>query len=322
MGASFPAYGLSIQSTFELPISGGPAAEDAPSLTLGLASSAEVAEAWSGTNGAPAWQTMFPGDCHVRFERGREGDFLLTFGRRAHFHLDRPGSRLLCAPADPGRLDWQRFLLETALCCASSVRGFEALHASAVRGPEGVVAFVATRGAGKSTLAAELVARGHALVCDDVLSLGRDGAEVIGHPGPPFMTLHARAAVDRDFCEVLEASTEDGTVWVRVRGAETDPTPLTSIFILEGHRSPDLRPIGESARPGRLLPHTLSLSREPARALSRLGLLRELAASVSLYSIGTRGADVADLADAIEQTWAGEGSDRTEPAAVDHASAA
>jgi hypothetical protein len=266
---------------------------------------------------------MFPDDCHVRLERGRDGDYLLTFGRRARFHLDAAGERLLCAPSKPEQLDWRRFLLDTALCCASSIGGFEALHASAVRSPHGIAAFVAARGAGKSTLAAELVARGHPLVCDDVLALSRvDEAEVIAHPGPPFMTLDADTVSHYDLGEALGAAAEDGTRWVRVRREEAAPGPLAAIFILERQTPLDPHPIGESARPGRMLPHTLSLSRDPARALSRLGLLRQLAASAPLYSVGAREGDVAGLADAVERAWSPESSDLAEQAAVDHAPAA
>jgi hypothetical protein len=324
MRASFRAYGLGVHSTFELPVSEACSRERPPSLALQLSSATDVGRCWSGPSGPPEWQTMFPGDCHVRFERGHDGDHLLTFGRRARFHLDQGGGQLLCAPSESARLEWQRFLLETALCCASSIRGFEALHASAVGTPAGTVAFVAARGAGKSTLAAELVARGHTLVCDDVLALSRDEGEILAHPGPPLMTLAAETAAACGLGEALDAPAEDGTQWVRVPRPEAGAASLAAIFILERHRSLEPRPVAESCRPGRLAPHTLSLSRDPARALSRLGLLRELAASVPHYSIGApAGAgEVGRLADAVEAAWAAAGTERPERGRVDHASAA
>jgi hypothetical protein len=320
--ASFRAYGLGVHSTFELPVGTGSALKEPACLSLRLARQAEIARAWSETNGTPAWQTMLSEDCHVRFERGHEGDHLLTFGRRARFHLDRDGGRLLCAPSVSTGLEWQRFLLDTALCCASSIRGFEALHASAVRTERGIAAFVATRGAGKSTLAAHLLGRGHELVCDDVLALSGGGGEVLGHPGPPLMTLQARTVAELDPGEALGSPTGDGSIWVRVPRGELAPERLAAIFILEPHRSLDLRPIRESARPGRLLPHTLSLDRDPARALSRLGLLRKLAASAPVYSVGVRDSEAAVLADTIEDALASEPVDRSAPARMDHASAA
>jgi hypothetical protein len=321
-GVSFRAYGLDVHSTFELPVGEAGVAWDSPSLRLRLAGTAEVRRAWSEPNGTPEWQTMFPDDCHVRCERGRDGDHLLTFGRRANFHLDRDGALLLCAPAEPARTDWCRFLLDTALCCASSIRGFEALHASAVRTGDGIVAFVAAHGAGKSTLAAELIGRGHALFCDDVLALSRAGAEVLAHPGPPLMTLPAEAAEVSGLGEPLGRPAKDGTRWVRVRRPEAVPGTLAAIFILERHRSLEPRRIPESVRPGRLAPHTLSLTRDPARALSRLGLLRELAASAPLYSIGAPDGEVGQLADAVERSWSGGFAERAESEWADRVSAA
>jgi hypothetical protein len=50
-------------------------------------------------------------------------------------------------------------------------RGTQVLHASAVRGPHGVVAFCGRAGSGKSTLAYELGRRGHELWSDDAVAV-------------------------------------------------------------------------------------------------------------------------------------------------------
>jgi hypothetical protein len=298
---TFCAYGLRVQSSFDVPVA--PAeAEGEPDVTLRLVERSETAAHWSDTHGTLAWQTMFPNDCHVRCERGREGDHLLTFGRKASFHLDSRDRTLLCAPAAPESLDWQRFLLDTALCCVSSIRGFEALHASAVRTPRGVVAFVGSPGSGKSTLAAELVRRGHSLFCDDVLALSRVGGRILVHAGPPLMTLGADSRALEKVSDQLEAPTEDGMVWVRVRRAGGKSETPAAIFILDRRREADLQVVRESVGPGRLLPHALSLSRDPARALSRFGLLRELVASVPVYRLAARNSEVAGLADVVDET--------------------
>jgi hypothetical protein len=320
--ASFPAYGLGVQASFALPVHGAEEPWEAPRMRLRLAQPPEVAGVWSEPNGTPAWQTMFPGDCHVRCERGQEGDHLLTFGRRARFHLDRGCTELLCAPVALDQLDWQRFLLDTALSCASSIYGFEALHASAVHTPTGAVAFVAARGAGKSALAAELVARGNALVCDDVLTLGGKGAEPLAHPGPPFMTLREEDRAGRHIGEALGPAGPEGSVWVRVEKAQTVPVRLAAIYLLERRQVSGSRQVRESACPGRLLPHTLSLDRDPSRALSRLGLLRRLSASVPLFSLGGGDGDVGALADAVERNLESGRGERDETVRVDHASAA
>jgi hypothetical protein len=63
------------------------------------------------------------------------------------------------------------------------LRGYEALHASAVAIDRRALAIVGASGAGKTTIALELVARGAAFVTDDVLALEPSGDEVLAHPG-------------------------------------------------------------------------------------------------------------------------------------------
>lgn len=303
---TYCAYGLRVRSAFDLPIANSTEVLDEPDVNLRLVDESEVIGQWSDANGSPAWQTMFPNNCHVRCERGQAGDHLLTYGRKASFHLDREGRTLLCAPVDRGSIEWQRFLLDTVLHCVSLIRGFEALHASAVSMQEGVVAFVAAPGGGKSTLAAELVRRGHSLFSDDVLALSRAGGEVLAHAGPSLMTLPENCVLG-GVGDPLEVSTEDGTTWVRVSRAGSDPQPLAGIFVLDRRPGADLNAVRETASPGRLLPHMLSLDRHPARGLSRFGLLRELVSSVPVYRLRVRHNDLAGLADAVEEELQAEG---------------
>lgn len=273
-------------------------------MTLRLTEKHEVIDRWSVAAGAPAWQTTFPNDHHVRCEQGQAGDHLFTFGRRATFHLDREARTLLCAPTDPESLSWQRFLFDTALQCASLIRGFEALHASAVCAPEGVAAFVAAPGGGKSALAAELVRRGHSLFSDDVLALSRANGKVLAHPGPPLMTLPAEEyGVMPQMGDSLGVLPDDGTAWVRVRQAGGDPQPLTKLFVLDRRRGEETQAIREPVGGGRLLPHMLSLNRDPARALSRSGLLDELIGSLPVYRLqASQDGDLPELADVVEDS--------------------
>ncbi len=270
---------------------------------LRLAEKDEIVDLWSVATGAPVWQTTFPNHHHVRCERGQAGDYLLSFGREATFHLDRDAGLLLCAPADLEGLGWQRFLLDTVLQCVSLIRGFEALHASAIRAPEGIAAFVAAPGGGKSTLAAELVRRGHSLFSDDVLALSQAGGEVLAHAGPPLMTLAADESVAMDqMGDSLGVLPDDGTSWVRIRHAGGNPQPLAKLFVLDRRRGEETRAIREPVGGGRLLPHMLSLNRDPARALSRSGLLAELVGDVPVYRLEVaEDGELAELAVVVEE---------------------
>lgn len=62
--------------------------------------------------------------------------------------------------------------------------GWQTLHAGAVQGPGGVLAFCGARGAGKSTIAYALREFGWKQVADDALVLGREGDRVTAHPLP------------------------------------------------------------------------------------------------------------------------------------------
>lgn len=298
--ADFSAYGLSVEPTFDLPVPSEEPAEPRR-LTLRLGGPGEMARLWRDGYGVTEWQSLFAGDLHVRWQRGREDDHLVTYGRRATFHLDAAGGALTCFPVEPDDLDWQRFLLETVLSCASSVIGFEALHAAAVDTAAGVVVLVAPRGGGKSTVAAELIGRGHALFSDDVLALSRGADGIVAHPGPPLMTVAVDAAA-----EVVGEQLGDphhGSAWVRVERAVEATRPVAAVFLLERERGAAPESLGGGA-PGRLLPHCLSLGRDGARALSLVGMLRELADQAPVYRVGLPQDGVREAADAIEAALA------------------
>jgi hypothetical protein len=99
-------------------------------------------------------------------------------------HLVGPdGSTILSAlPRRPG-LRWQRLFFAQALPLAAALQGLELFHASAVELAGRAVCFVARSGAGKTSLALQLAARGAPLLTDDVLALEPSGDEVLAHPG-------------------------------------------------------------------------------------------------------------------------------------------
>jgi hypothetical protein len=70
-------------------------------------------------------------------------------------------------------------------------RDIYTLHASVVRVGARHAAFVGVSGEGKSTIAAALEARGHALVCDDIAAIPWRDEPLRALPGFPRMRLHA-----------------------------------------------------------------------------------------------------------------------------------
>jgi hypothetical protein len=106
------------------------------------------------------------------------------------FWLEREGTEVWATW--PGELtieDAATYLLGPVLGLLLRLRGVTCLHASAVAFGEKAVAFVGSEGAGKSTTAAALAKRGHAILSDDVVALAeRDGAFFV-HPAYPYLCL-------------------------------------------------------------------------------------------------------------------------------------
>ena len=75
------------------------ASEESNRVRLQLVDSAQVQAAWSGSSNPPVWQTVLD-DRPFRFEVGRAGDHLFSYGDDATFHANASADQLLCAPAD------------------------------------------------------------------------------------------------------------------------------------------------------------------------------------------------------------------------------
>ena len=295
----YSAFGLGLRS--ELPLLGMTAAEPRdPRVWLRLTDPDEIDRAWSGT--VDELVGTLPDGCRCVAERGRGGERRLTYGDRAVYLLSADTATILCAPEDVGEPSWQRFLLDAVLLKASEAHGLDALHASGVQGPDGVLAFATSSGGGKSSLAAELVRRGHPFFTDDALTMDRVDGNVRAHPAPPLMNF------PRPHPEGFPA-TDLGTVqadfgpeaWVAIGNAAVEPCRIASIHLLDRrpglHAGLDLLP----ASPVHLLPHALTAGGSPASAARRFELLADLAADAAIYRLrADPEVGVAELADLVE----------------------
>jgi hypothetical protein len=269
-------------------------------VALELCDPAAIEAAWSGRGEGQTWETVFPDGCPVRFLPGRAGDHYLAYGERALFHLAPGAGTVLCAPADVDEPSWKRFLLDTGLWSVSLLRGHEALHASAVELPDGVVAFAARMGGGKTSLAAELVRQGHPLFADDVVALrpAEDGLQA--HPGPPLMNLpleQARAGSHAPIGAVL--ATFDDEAWVAVTRPATEPKPVAALYLLD--RRPGVEDEVQRIAPTAidLLPHSIGFYHQRERVRTRFEVFADLATNVPVLelraNVGTTPAAIAEL---------------------------
>jgi hypothetical protein len=98
--------------------------------------------------------------------------------------------RIVCHLHDPS-LAWlvEIQLLGMVLALWLELRGTATLHASTAVVAGRAVAFLGTKGGGKTTAATALVAAGHPLLVDDLLALERTGSEVLAQPGYPMLRL-------------------------------------------------------------------------------------------------------------------------------------
>lgn len=335
------AFGLGLLTDLPLPGAWQPRPLNEPTVQVLPATAEEIAHSWSGF-AALGWEGTIDG-APFTVERGREGDHRFVHGAppdahgtpvagtrarlgrhgtpvahtRAIHHLCPDARVLRCAPSDPTDVTWWREVLDSALFTAALLHGYEALHAGAVATPHGAIAIAAASGGGKSTLLSELLARGYALMADDVLVLESAGAGPGGgrpaipeshnrgsastdanadgaptapraHPGPPLMTVPAARL--RALSEALApavpqllASPADER-WIALP-VHPEPLPLAAVVVL--NRAPgldiELRPIEQPL--AALLGALLRFPRTPARERSRFEMAGAIAARVPIWRL-------------------------------------
>ena len=222
-----------------------------------------------------------------------------------HFGVARisaRGARVLCSPPGVAPWRWQRFLVGRVLPWAAVVRGLEPLHASAVVIDGHAVALVGQTGAGKTSLAVQLVARGAGFMSDDVLSLDEHAGVLRAHPGAALAAVRReeRAAVPRStWRRVGKTVGHSGKTYIeltRVAG----PAPLGAIYFLNSDAGPALEPI-ERPDPRLLLGSTFVRGvQTPERLLRQLDVCATIARSVPLYWLRPAGLGSAQLAELVD----------------------
>jgi len=100
-----------------------------------------------------------------------------------------------------------------------------------------VLPFAASPGVGKSTLAAALVARGHALLADDVTGLVPAAGGVRVLPAFPRLRLWADPLPAADRRQRVRRNLEK--YWMPAARFGTAPQPVCAAFALESHNRPD-----------------------------------------------------------------------------------
>ncbi len=301
----FRAFGLAVTADLALPgvtdsLDGG----GDRAVRIALAEPSELRRRFSGDPVA-TWETTLADGAGLRYDRGAAGDHRVVYGETV-FHLDDAATTVLCAPADRDDAAWQRQLLDTVLFTASFIRGVELLHAGAVVTPRGAVALAGRTGAGKSSLVAELMRRGHRLLSDDVVAVEAAGHAVMAFPGPAVMNLPAgRSDLAEIGVRVVARFDAEDEQWVVVPGAARDASPLAALFVLDpGGPQTGVQAVSDATFLD-LAPYTISLPHGRARAQRRFDVLSTLADGVPVNRL-SRGPSASPgvLADHFER-WLG-----------------
>jgi hypothetical protein len=194
-------------------------------------------------HGEPHAELRCQGPCHggavySRVYRRAAGSWLVKPGVAACF-VTATGERVdVCAENDANERDLGLLLAGELSTLLLQQRGRPCLHASAVALDAGAVAFVGPQGRGKSTMAANFLSRGDALLTDDVLALRLAVGTVEASPGLPMMKLWPRSVEHtlhlREELPNVVARMDKKLLSMEGRYAhETKSAVLRGIFVLE-----------------------------------------------------------------------------------------
>ena len=179
----------------------------------------------------------------------------LAYFDGTQFWLDREGREVWSTwPENLTIEDTATYLLGPVLGILLRLRGVTCLHASAVAFGENAVAFVGSEGAGKSTTAAALARRGHAILSDDVVALAERSGSFLIHPAYPYLCLWPESVESlygsAEALPQFSANYEKRCLSLgkqELRFAER-ALPLAAIYIL-GDRRGDPAPLVEELTP-------------------------------------------------------------------------
>lgn len=167
-------YGLAVVSDF-----------DCPELT-------EITPAQADARGLPtihlvraeARLEMPAGRQLTRWMQVADDSCLYQFRDTARMLVERPDRIQVEMLPGAAESDMRAYLFGTGFGTLVHMRGLIPLHVSAIRSPDGVIAFTGPSGAGKSTRVAELHFRyGWPIICDDVAVLDPSDERPLLHAG-------------------------------------------------------------------------------------------------------------------------------------------
>ena len=230
------AFGIDVDSGFSVPdLPAERASGSNPSTSLSLASHDELKREWPERRAERLVERTFPdGSPMMVVEQHDDVGFHVWAPRVGRYLVREDGTSVKCAVPKVTAWRWERLLFAQVLPLAAALRGRELFHSSAVAVDDSAIAFVGLSGAGKSSIAAHLVARGASLVTDDVLALERTQFGVLAHPGTGLAGLDTRELAAMSAEGRARVGTRVGKadkVYLAVPVAE-EPLPLRALYFI------------------------------------------------------------------------------------------
>lgn len=248
---SYQAYGLNIRSAVQLPELIKTGSEPDVRIRYGAVANSLLLESLLGRS-----EVFERPGCRIRVNAEAmciHWDHVGTF-------LVHGGSEIVIEPEHGiPEEDLQPFLTGPVLSVLLHQRGYLVLHASAVVIGNAAVAFLGSKGDGKSTLAAHLQVRGHRLIGDDIVPVNLVNNRVVVAAGFPRIKLYddAIAAVGEkpsDF-PVIHRFVEKRSFQYS-KNFSTEPIPLSCLYVICEGEKVSLEELGHAAAFIELTRHT------------------------------------------------------------------
>jgi len=173
-------------------------------------------------------------DCFATSEQ-----YLLRIPGIASYLVSHGRDIVVCPAAGALPLDVRAYLLGTLFVVLCQQRGLLPLHASAVGSSQGVVAFLARSGQGKSSLAAHLAQRGFPVLADDVCLIDITPTNAMVIPSAPWLKLWRNSLqnLGRQAEGLERVFSEDDKYRLPLQGP-LRPEPIGKLIFLETEDRP------------------------------------------------------------------------------------
>lgn len=243
---TYAAYGLTIESAFELPeLPTQQEVTGKPDVVFRRGELAPVEHSIDGDSGRRI--TADEDECRLTYDDF--GTFRVIQGKRVVYDpksQDVVGTKVV-----------RRLFENEMLGVALHQRGRLVLHASAVAVNGEAALFLGPRGVGKSTTAAAFHQAGHPILEDDIVSVRFDDGTPIVDPGIPEMRLEPDAVAGLHI-EGTRSHSDDGGSQKRYQqfDAVPDPAPLGGCYVLDDGETLRLTDIPEQGALFNLVNHT------------------------------------------------------------------